>query len=202
MSKQRLIALGREFGSGGHEIARKLAKRLDLPLYDKNLLDKIAEEQNGDPELLRQYDEKPKIAGIHRVVDGLSNAPGDQIAQMQFDYLRARAAEGKSFVVLGRCADEVLEDYPGLISIFILADEASKLERTMTRDGISQREALLLMARKDRQRRSYHNQHCKRQWGEATTYDLTINSSRLGIDGTVDMLEHYILAREALEAST
>ena len=72
----------------------------------------------------------------------------------------------------------------------------------MTRDGISQREALLLMARKDRQRRSYHNQHCKRQWGEATTYDLTINSSRLGIDGTVDMLEHYILAREALEAST
>ena len=136
MSKQRLIALGREFGSGGHEIARKLAKRLDLPLYDKNLLDKIAEEQNGDPELLRQYDEKPKIAGIHRVVDGLSNAPGDQIAQMQFDYLRARAAEGKSFVVLGRCADEVLEDYPGLISIFILADEASKLERTMTRDAI------------------------------------------------------------------
>lgn len=195
MSKQQLIAIGRESGSGGYEIARQLAKRLNLPLYDKNLLEKIAEEKNGDADLLRKFDEKPKIIGVHRVVDGLSNAPGDQIAQMQFDYLLTRAREGESFVVLGRCADEILQGFPGLVSVFVLADESFKLTRIMAQDSISQREALALMAKTDRQRRAYHNQHCKGQWGEAGTYDLTINSARLGIEGTVEMLEHYIHVR-------
>ena len=195
MSKQQLIAIGRESGSGGYEIARQLAKRLNLPLYDKNLLEKIAEEKNGDADLLRKFDEKPKIIGVHRVVDGLSNAPGDQIAQMQFNYLLSRAREGESFVVLGRCADEILQGFPGLVSVFVLADESFKLTRIMAQDSISQREALALMAKTDRQRRAYHNQHCKGQWGEAGTYDLTINSARLGIEGTVEMLEHYIHAR-------
>ena len=201
MSKQQLIAIGRESGSGGYEIARQLAKRLNLPLYDKNLLEKIAEEKNGNADLLRKFDEKPKIIGVHRVVDGLSNAPGDQIAQMQFDYLLTRAREGESFVVLGRCADEILQGFPGLVSVFVLADESFKLTRIMAQDSISQREALALMAKTDRQRRAYHNQHCKGQWGEAGTYDLTINSARLGIEGTVEMLENYIHARAAQDPS-
>lgn len=201
MSKQQLIAIGRESGSGGYEIARQLAKRLNLPLYDKNLLEKIAEEKNGDADLLRKFDEKPKIIGVHRVVDGLSNAPGDQIAQMQFDYLLSRAREGESFVVLGRCADEILQGFPGLVSAFILADEPFKLARIMAQNNVSQREALALMAKTDRQRRTYHNQRCKGQWGEAKTYDLTINSARLGIEGTVELLENYIHARAAQDPS-
>ena len=135
------------------------------------------------------------------MVDGLSNAPGDQIAQMQFDYLLTRAREGESFVVLGRCADEILQGFPGLVSVFVLADEPFKLARTMEQNDISQREALALMAKTDRQRRTYHNQHCKGQWGEAKTYDLTINSARLGIEGTVKLLEHYIHARAAQDPS-
>lgn len=202
VSKQLLIAIGREFGSGGHEIARRLAERFQVPLYDRNILEEIALQNNGDVEALKRYDEMPKRPVVSRVVEGLSSAPQDGVAQLQFAYLRDQAEKGLSFVVLGRCADEVLSAYPGLISIFVLADEAFKLERIMARDNTSRYEALSLMERKNRQRRSYHNQHCEKKWGEAGTYDLTINSARMGIEGTVDVLEQYIRARAAQQAES
>ena len=120
MSEQVIIALGREFGSGGHEIARILAQRFSLPLLEENMLRHIAEERGLDPDKLQRYDEDPKNRLMYRTVNGFSNAPGDVIAQMQFQYLRDRAAAGDSFVVVGRCAEEILKEYPGLISIFVL----------------------------------------------------------------------------------
>ena len=195
MPRQLIIALGREFGSGGHEIARTLAERFGIPLYDKNMLELIAEMQGLDPDRLDRYDEMPKRHLVTRTVSGYSNAPQEVIAEMQFQFLRERAAACESFVVLGRCAEEVLKDYPGLISIFVLADQEFKKQRTMERAPISEWEALALMAQQDRQRQTYHNQFCSGKWGDARNWDLTINSARLGIPATVDLLEQYIRFR-------
>lgn len=195
MSDQLIIALGREFGSGGHEIGRLLSQRFSLPLLEENILRHIAEENGLDSEAIERYDEKPKNRLIYRTVNGFSNAPGDAIAQMQFKYLRERAEKGDSFVVVGRCAEHVLKDYPGLISIFVLSDLDFKVARTMARGGIDRDEALALMERRDRARKFYHNQYCKGKWGDSRSYHLTINSAKLGIEGTVDLLEQYIRAR-------
>lgn len=195
MSEQLIVTLGREFGSGGHEIARRLAERFSLPLLEENMLRHIAEEKGLDPDRLERYDESPKTRVFYRTVNGFSNAPEDVIAQMQFQYLRDRAAAGDSFLVVGRCAEEILKEYPGLISIFVLADRWFKKERTMARGAISESEALELMARRDRKRKSYHNQYCKGKWGDSRSYDLCINSAKLGIQGTTDLLEKYIRAR-------
>lgn len=201
MSNQLIIALGREFGSGGHEIARALAGRFDLPLYDKNMLEQIAQAKGMDVSKLAPYDETPKNYLMHRTVNGYSNAPGVVIAQMQFQYLRERADSGESFVVLGRCADEVLQDYPGLITVFIMADVDFKTQRVMERGADTEAEARQLMAKEDRKRRVYHNQFSKGKWGDPNHYDLIVNSARLGIEGTTDFLEQYIRARVAQMAS-
>ena len=193
MSNQMIIAIGRESGSGGHDIARALTERFSLPLYDKNILQHAAQSKGLDAEALAQYDEHPRSLLFYRSVKGYSNAPEDGVAQMQFNTLRALAAEGKSFVVLGRCAEEVLADHPGLISIFVEADLDFRVRRT----ALPESEALDYIRRQDRQRRIYHDQHCKGDWGSAKNYDLVINSSRLDIPGTVDLLEQYIRARAA-----
>lgn len=195
MANQMIVALGREFGSGGHEIARKLAECLGLPLYDRNMLEQAAAEFQTEPSNLERYDESPRKLVFSRRVNGFSNAPEDSVAQMQFDYMKEQAEKGESFVVLGRCAEGVLKEYPGLVSIFVRADEEFKKQRIMER-GASEQEALVLMIRTDRKRKLYHNQFCTKKWGEAEAYDLVIDSSCLGIDGTVDFLKQYVQMRQ------
>lgn len=198
MEKQLIISVSREFGSGGHEIASELARRFDLPLYDRNILEQIAQKHNLNIRRLEPYDEAPKNIFTSRNVKGFSNSPEEQVAQMQFRYLRAKAEEGVSFVVLGRCAEEILKEFSCLVSIFVLSDIGFKKERTMARDNTPEEEALELMSRADRRRKYYHNQHCRGKWGDSRNYDLSINSAKLGISGTTDYLEQYIKARYAL----
>ena len=101
---QTIICIGREYGSGGHAIAEELAKRLGLKLYDHNILDEVALEKGVDPETLRKYDEKPHKLFLSRSVKGYHNSAEVNVAYMQFDYLKKKAAEGESFVVVARRA--------------------------------------------------------------------------------------------------
>lgn len=202
MSAQLIISVGREFGSGGHTVASTLAQRFSLPFYDENMLQTIAERRGVSPEGLEPYDETPKAPLLYRTVNGFSNAPSDALARMQFQFLREQAEAGRSFVVLGRCADGILKDFPGLVSIFVLADPDFKLARTIARGAASREEALSLMAARDRKRKTYHNQYCQGKWGDSRTYDLTVKSSRLGIPATVDLLEQYIRARVLCDGLT
>lgn len=197
MSEQILVAIGREFGSGGHEIARKLAERLGISLYDEGILRQIAQERQWSAEMLEQYDEVPRKVVFSRIVNGYNNAPEDIISKMTFDFIRERAERGESFVILGRCGLEILKEYPALVSIFVQADEAFKLARTMEREPVSEHEALALMVKTDRRRASYHNQYCQKKWGCADSYDLCINSAPLGIEGTADVLESYVRIRHS-----
>ena len=195
MAEQLIIAISREYGSGGHVIAEALAKRFNLPLYDRNLLDHIAAEKNGNIETLRKYEEKPRKLFMSRTVKGYCNSPEEVIANMQFDFLRKKAESGESFVVVGRCAETILKQYKGLISIFILADMDVKNKRVQEVRRMSQKEAQAAINRHDRSRKMYHNHYCDIKWGDSRNYDISVNSSRLGIDRTTDMLESYIRER-------
>lgn len=195
MDKQVIISIGREYGSGGHFIAEKIANKFGITLYDSNLLDIIANEKNVTPESLRVYDEIPKVRFISRKVNGQSSSLQENVANMQFDYLKARAAEGKSFVVVGRCAEEILKDYKGLITIFILGDQQAKVDRIKKLFNLNDEDALDKIERENLRRKQYHNYYCKGKWGDSRNYDFSINDSILGIDATADIIEDYIKRR-------
>lgn len=193
---QLIISIGREFGSGGHEIAEKLAKHYDMPLYDHNLLDKIAEERNLNSEELKPYDEV-QDGVFHRRVRGMSSSMTEHVAQLQFDYLKEKATTGESFVVVGRCSETVLKDNKGLIAIFVNGDKDQKVARVSKKYELSESQAADLMKKKDRARKMYHNINCDSKWGDSRNYELVINSSKLGVDKSVQMLIQYIDARVA-----
>lgn len=193
--KQLIIAVSREYGSGGHVIAEELARRFRLPLYDRNILEEIADEKNVDSGNLEKYDEVPKNRLFSRTVRGFSNSPQEQIARMQFDFLRKKAEQGESFVIVGRCAETILKGYDGLVSIFVLGDMPVKIERISSINRISRLDAERMIARFDKKRKSYHNYYCEVKWGDSRNYDLCINSSKMGIERTMDILEQYIQER-------
>ncbi len=192
---QTIISVSREFGSGGHIIAEQIAKDHGLKFYDRHLLDDIAAENNMNAAVLEKYDEKPRNAFLSRRVSGFSNSMEEILAEMQFDYIRKKADSGESFVIVGRCAESVLSGHKGLISIFVVGDDETKIKRVEKVYGLNTSEAILKMKRHDKKRRQYHNRHSSFRWGDSRNYDLCINSSKLGLDQTADALEDYIRAR-------
>lgn len=197
---QIIISVGREFGSGGRVIAESLAKRFDLPIYDRHLITEIATDisnKTGMPAAdIEKLDEAPKSRLTSRRVRGFSNSIEDNIAQMQFDFIRERAESGESFVVVGRCSEAKLRDFDCLCSLFIIGDMDAKIKRIMEVYEMTESEAKSFIDKKDKKRKRYHNYHVKLHWGDSRLYDLTVNSSRLGIEKTIDFLEGYIKARQ------
>lgn len=195
MDKQTIISISREFGSGGHEIAEKIAKDLGLKFYDRSMLDEIAKELNVKVEVLEKYDEKPRNLMLSRRVGKYSNSVEEVLAEIQFDFIRKKAEKGESFVIVGRCSETVLQEFEGLISIFISGNKQHKLERVMKKYNLNEADALLKMERHDRKRKMYHNRHSDFKWGDSRCYDMCINSSLLDVSGTVRVLENYIQER-------
>ena len=165
MGEQLIISISREYGSGGHEIARKLADRLELAFYDRCMLDEIAEQMNADVSDFHKYDEKPGNRLLSRRVGNHTNSYEEIIAQFQFDYIRKKA------------------------------DKEHKIQRVMEHFDLSESEAYTKMRRHDRTRKQYHNRYSEGKWGDATYYDMCINSSPLGIEKTVNVLENYVKER-------
>lgn len=195
MGKQTIVAISREFGSGGHEIAERIAKDLGMNFYDRNMLDEIAKEKNIQIGYLEKYEEKPRNLLFSRRVGAYSNSVEEIVAEMQFEYLQKKADTGESFVVVGRCAETILKECEGLISIFVLGDMEAKLKRIEEHYQLNRQEAIAKLKRHDRKRRQYHNRHSDGEWGNSKTYDLCINDSKLGIEKTVYVLEQYIKER-------
>ena len=117
---------------------------------------------------------------------------------MQFEYLRKMAENGKSFVIVGRCSETVLRDYSCMISIFSLADLSYKIDRISSQQGISREKAEILINRQNKKRKDYHNYYCLKKWGHSQNYDISINSSRLGIERTANILAGYIQERMSI----
>lgn len=197
MGKQLIITVGREFGSGGHIIAAKLAEHFGIQLLDSNILAEVAKKSNASEEYLKKYDESARNLFFSRTVNGFSNSPEEIIAQMQFDYIKQKSDSGESFVVIGRCADYILRENPALVRVFVLGDTEAKIKRTAEREGISEEKAKIRMEQADKRRKYFHNTHSENKWGDSRSYDITVNSSKLGLDSTAELLIKYIELRNA-----
>lgn len=192
MEKQLIISVGREYGSGGHEIAERLSAHYGIQLLDHNLLDEIAAKKNVKMDHLKGLDEKHKNPLSSRTVRGYSSSPEENLLYLQFDYLREKADSGESFVIVGRCSETILKQYDSMVSIFILADRDKRIERIMRLYHLTESEAVKKIREKDTSRRRYHNSFCVGKWGDCRNYDVSLNSSKLGVDRSVKLLTDYI----------
>lgn len=192
MEGQVIIAIGREFGSGGHEVAELIAQKLEIYLIDDKLLYDLSAEKKIPYEEVKKYDERPKVPFLSRTVAGYTNAMEEHLAKMQFKYLKEMADRGESFVIVGRCAEYVLREYDCMTSVFISGNVKTKCARVMEKYQLSEDEAKKLMKKKDATRKAYHNYYCDGKWGDSRNYDLCINSSNIGIEGTADVILKFI----------
>ena len=196
--KQIIIAIGREFGSGGHLVAKKLAEHYNIPLYSKELLDEVAKDGRYSKEVLERFDEKPmNFAFIPVPAGGTTISLEQDIAIRQFNFIRKKANEEKeSFVIVGRCAEEILSDNPNMISAFILGDKDTKTKRVMEREGVDEKTALNMMKKMDKMRKVYHNFYCESKWGDSRKYDICIKIGKVDVDTATDMIIKYIDSRD------
>jgi len=197
-----IITIGRQFGSGGKEIGEKLAKAFDIPCYDKELLSRAAKESGFCEELIQTHDERPTNSFLYNLVmdtysfgynaAGMIDMPISQkVFLAQFDAIKKMASEGPCIIV-GRCADYALADYKNNLSIFIHGDMPCKVKRIMEKYELSENKAKDMILKKDRQRQSYYNYYSSKKWGVSESYDLSVNSSVLGIDGTVNLIKQFV----------
>ena len=192
MKKQIIVAIGREHGSGGHYIADLIARELGVKLYDKVSIEKEITSGGYSEELVSEMDEKTVKFFASRRIGRFSNSLEVNVAEKTFAMLRSKAAEGESFVVIGRCGEQVLENNPNCISIFICGDPQFKLNRVMNKLGLNAEQAIEEIRNVDRSRKNYHNYYCDTKWGDARGYDLTVKSNVLGCERTAEMLVGYI----------
>ncbi len=199
MEKHIVITIGRQFGSGGREIGYKIAEKLGIKCYDKELLAEASKESGLCEKIFEAHDEKPTRSFLYSLVmntysvgytpSGYVDMPiGHKLFLAQFDAIKTIATK-ESCVIVGRCADYALEGNPDLVSVFIHADMEARIKRIMERKGIEKAEvARDLINKTDKQRASYYNSYANKKWGDAKTYNLCIDSSLLGIDGTADLI--------------
>lgn len=194
MQQQIIISVGREFGSGGHEIAERLAKHYDIPLYGKEIFDHVEEKGAISADVARYFDEKPVNPIFYPIAMDGNFLPLEQtVANHIFDFIRTKGNQEKeSFVIVGRCAEYVLRDNPNMVSIFILGDKEAKKKRVMEKYDLEEKAALNRMKKEDKLRKTYHNFYADGKWGDSRSYDLCINSSSLGIEKTLDTLVAFI----------
>ena len=192
IKKQIIVAIGREHGSGGNYIADLIARELGVKLYDKVSIEKEIASGGYSEELVSEMDEKPVNFFTSRRIGRFSNSLEVNVAEKTFAMLRSKAAEGESFVVIGRCGEQVLANNPNCISIFICGDPQFKLNRVMNKLGLNAEQAIEEIRNVDRSRKNYHNYYCDTKWGDARGYDLTVKSNVLGCERTAEMLVGYI----------
>ena len=201
MSEKVIITIGRQFGSGGHEIGEKIAKKLGVKFYDKELLKLVAKESGLCEKVLESYDEKPTNSLLYSIVmdiypSVMYSGPtiDQQIYQATYDAIR-RLSEN-SCVIVGRCADYTLRDCPELISVFVHASTDFRAARVAEEYQVSEAKAKDMLVKTDKKRASYYNFQSEKKWGAAASYNLCVESSSLGIDGSVDLIMDYIRYRQ------
>ncbi len=197
MKKNYVITIGREFGSGGHEIGRWLSKNLNIKMYDKELLDLAAKKSGMSAEILKDYDEKPTNSFLYSlslgaysfesVVAGVPNLPiVDKVFSVQADIIR-HVAETESCVIIGRCAESILSNCDNVFSVFVYTDIERRARRVMEYEHIDFDHAFDLVKKSDKRRASYHNYFSDNKWGDARSYDMCIDS-KIGIEKAAELI--------------
>ncbi|MBP3452650.1 MAG: cytidylate kinase-like family protein [Clostridia bacterium] len=201
-----VITIGRQFGSGGRQIGRLLSEKLGIPYYDKEILAEAAKESGLCEEILEHHDEKPTGSLLFSLVTGVQmhgNLGGaymdmplnHKIFLAQFDAIRRLASEG-GCIIVGRCADYVLRDKPNAVKLFVKADMRQRMERAVAVHGVDIAKAEDYVRKMDKQRASYYNYYATNTWGDVNNYDLCLDTGKLGIEGSVELIMDYVALRE------
>jgi Cytidylate kinase len=206
MNTKTIITIGREFGSAGKEIGSVLAKRLQIKLYNEEMLERASQESGMCKNVFETHDEKPKGSFLYSLVMdtySLSRSAGTysdmplnhKVFLAQFDAIQKIASEG-SCILIGRCADYALTEYENVLNVFIYADLKARVKRIQRIYELDENKAKDLISKTDKKRRSYYNYFTNKNWSDVTSYDLCLNSATLGIDGVVSTIESAIKNRE------
>ena len=194
-----IITIGRQHGSNGHAVAETLAKRLHIPCYSKEIVDRAARDTNFSHEVIRSYDEKrisPFMApSTHFFGMDEGFRLNMQIASAQFDAIRNLANEGDA-VFVGRCADYVLRGREDVVRVFLMADMPYRIKTVMGRKDITKDQAKKLIKEVDKDRASYYRYYTDQSWGESGCYDLCLNVGRVGVEGAAEVIEACIKAAQ------
>lgn len=193
-----IITIGRQFGSGGREIGEKVAAHFGIKCYDKELLSRAAKESGFCQEMIESHDERPTNSFLYNLVmdtysfgynaSSFMDMPiSHKVFLAQFDTIKKMADESPC-VIVGRCADYALSEYKNCMHLFIYGEEQTKIKRIMEKYDLTESKAREMIIKKDKQRQSYYNYYSSKKWGRADSYDLCINSSMLGIEGTVKLI--------------
>ena len=198
----KIYTIGREFGSGGKAVGEKLAERLGIKLYDKELLQQAAKDSGFCEEIFENHDEKPTNSFLYSLVmdtysvSGYSAAPfldmplNHKVFLAQFETIK-KIAETESCVIVGRCADYALADNPDCINIFIHADMDIRIRNVCKSLNITENKARDIINKTDKQRASYYNYYTSKKWGDSKSYNLSLDAGKLGIDNCVEMILKY-----------
>jgi len=197
-NKHLIINVGRQLGSGGHDIARMLARDFNAKYYDKEILNLAAKESGFSEKIFEQNDEKkgfirglfsmttPHVSGAYE--SGFSQ---ENLFKFQSDAIRKAAQEG-SCVFVGRCADYVLRDFENVVNVFITASMYDRVQHILDKQNVSPSEAKRIILQAEGKRASYYNYYTGKKWGHAESYDLCVNTSILGMVDTEKMIAEFI----------
>ena len=200
------ITIGRQAGSGGREIGEKLAKALQIKCFDKEILAESSKKSGLCEEIFHNNDEKPTSSFLYSLVMDVTGGSYSGAAYLdmplnhkvflaQFHTIQ-EIAEKESAIFIGRCADYALMDNPNLVRIFIHAPLEDRIVRISERHNLTANKAKDMIVKTDKKRASYYNYYSNGKWGDAANYDLSVNSSLLGIDGTVDVLQDFLIKKK------
>lgn len=204
----KIYTIGREFGSGGREVGEKLAAKLGIKLYDKELLQQAAKDSGFCEEIFENHDEKPTNSFLYSLVmdtysvSGYSAAPfldmplNHKVFLAQFETIK-KIAEKESCVIVGRCADYALSDNPNCINVFIHADLDVRIKNVSRNQNITENKARDIINKTDKQRASYYNYYTSKKWGDSKSYNLSLDAGKLGTDNCVEMILKF---RELMDA--
>ena len=198
-----IITIGREFGSGGKYIGERLAEELNMKLYDEELIQRVSREKNIDINLLNENDEKHKKSfwytlamssmSMYDSVNSLTELPDDDKYFIEESKVIEEIADEGNAIIIGRCSNEILKNRKDVVNVFIYSkDEKFKVARKMEFAGLDEKKAIKLMRKKDKERAIYYNYYTNKKWGARESYDLMIDSSKLGIEKTVELIKDYV----------
>lgn len=191
---KRIITITRQYGSGGREIGEKLAKRLGVEFFDNKLLDVAAKDSGIHKTHFEESDERRTNSFLYLLSTtyGQGGVPFDDA--LFFAQLNAiqKIATRESCVIIGRCADYALRDFKNVLNIYITAPLEDRIKRAINAYGIAEKHAPKYVERMDKQRMSYYNYYTDKRWGTAENFEICLDSSALGIDGSVDLLEDFV----------
>ena len=180
-------------------VGQKLAERLGIKYYDKELLQQAAKDSGFCEEIFENHDEKPSNSFLYSLVMDTYSAGNytstpfldmplnHKVFLAQFDTIK-KIAENESCVIVGRCADYALANHPDVINVFVRADLEDRIKIISKRLDLTENKAKDLIIKNDKQRASYYNYYTSKKWGETSSYDLSINTSKISVDNAVDLI--------------